>query len=128
MNKYTLMIKSTNIGLLIFFGCCLLEWPPNNSYFVFEMIFELFFKKKDVSTFIFHPVILAGIFGAGCLVYNTVTGYKKWVQIVGVLLLGILVLLFLLSGIFSKNIKMITSTLPFIVLGIYSLRYKKTQI
>lgn len=122
------MIKWFNIGLIVSFGLCLLEWPTNNSFFVFEMIFELFFKKKDVSTFIFHPVILAGIFGAGCLVYNTVAGYKKWVQIVGVLLLGILVLLFLLSGIFSKNIKMIASTLPFIVLSIYSLRYKKTQI
>lgn len=122
------MIKSTNIVLLIFFCCCLLEWPPNNSYFVFEMIFELFFKKKDVLTFIFHPVFLTGMFGIGCLMYNTFSRYKKWVQTLGVLLLGLLVLLFLLSGIFSKNIKMIGSTIPFIVLSIYSLRHKKTQI
>jgi choline-glycine betaine transporter len=42
---------------------------------------------------------------------------KQWIELSGSILLSALVALFLLSGLFSKNSKMILSTLPFILIS-----------
>jgi uncharacterized membrane protein len=114
------MKKLTAIGLLVSFLGCILEWPPNNSYFVFQLEYQLFFVKKDVLKSVVHPVILAGIFGHISLLYLAFSKKpKQWIAFTGPVLLGVLVVLFLLSGVLSKNIKMIASTLPFMLISGY---------
>lgn len=114
------MKKITTIGILLSFLICLLEWPPNNSYFVFQLEYQLFFENKNLLQSITHPVILAGVFGHFSLLYAAFTKNPKlWVELTGAILLGLLVVLFLLSGIFSKNVKMILSDLPFILMSSY---------
>lgn len=78
------------------------------------------FENKNLLQSITHPVILAGVFGHFSLLYAAFTKNPKlWVELTGAILLGLLVVLFLLSGIFSKNVKMILSDLPFILMSSY---------
>lgn len=112
------MTKLTAIGILVSFLGCLLEWPPNNSYFVFQLEYELFFTTKGIVNSLVHPVLLAGLFGHFSILYTIISKRpKQWITLTGSILLSVLVFLFLLSGLFSKNSTMIVSTLPFILIS-----------
>lgn len=112
------MTKLNAIGILVSFLGCLLEWPPNNSYFVFQLEYQLLFETKGILKSLVHPVLLAGIFGHFSMLYTIISKKpKQWIELSGSILLSALVTLFLLSGLFSKNGKMILSTLPFILIS-----------
>ncbi len=125
------MTKLTAIGILVSFLGCLLEWPPNNSYFVFQLEYQLFFKTKGIVNSLVHPVLLAGLFGHISLLYTIISKRpKQWIALTGSILLSALVFLFLLSGLFSKNSKMILSSLPFILISsnYYYHLYKRKKL
>lgn len=114
------MKRLINLALLIAFQFCYLEWPPNNSMFIYEgeaKIFSMTDKWMDNFT---HPVILLGLLAQilvllGAMILN----FNKRLNSLGVVLLGILVLLFFVVGLMSSNYKIVGSTLPYLVLEIY---------
>jgi hypothetical protein len=123
------MKKLNAIGILVSFLGCILEWPPNNSYYVFQLEYQLIFETKGIMKSLVHPVLLAGIFGHFNMLYSIISKKpKQWIELSGSILLSLLVVLFLLSGLFSKNSKMILSTLPFILIsGNYYYHLLKTK-
>ena len=122
------MNKIINVGILIAFSLCYLEWGTGNSAFIFEMEAIVFSKQTNVLDTLFHPAVLLGIAGH-VLILISVFGRKhhKTVNLIGILLLSIIVSLILLAGILSRNIKIITSTLPFIALCVVSIVYNRKR-
>ncbi|MBP6825930.1 MAG: hypothetical protein KA165_05125 [Saprospiraceae bacterium] len=121
------MLRIINIGLLIAFSLCYLEWGQGQSSFIFQVIYELFSKKSDLAGSLTHPLILAGLIGHLLLLYCI---FKKTpdkrINTIGVLILSPVVLLVLLAGALSMNLKIVASSLPFTILSVlYFLKYRK---
>jgi hypothetical protein len=125
MNKSTLQF--INIGLLLAFSICYLEWGGGNSSFVFQAEYELFSSKDKLLSSLTHPIILAGLIGQILLLYSIFSKKpKRWLNTIGILILSPVVLLAFLAGALSQNWKMIAAALPFIILAaIYFLKSRK---
>lgn len=117
-NKENLII----IGLLISSLICYLEWGKSNHNFLFEVEYELLFKKFQLNIFL-HPFIAIPLLGQ--LLFLTSLFYKKHSKkfiLIGMACISLLILLILLAGILSLNVKIISSTLPFISISILYLK------
>ena len=122
------MNRLLNLGLLIAFQFCYLEWP-NHSMFVFEAEYDIFSKTESLFNNLMHPIILLGLITQLLLLLGFVLKYfNKKINNIAVLLLSILVLFIFLIGILDWNYKIITSTTPFLILaGIYFTKLRKTK-
>ncbi len=120
------MKRLLNLGLLIAFQFCYLEWP-NHSMYVFEAEKEIFTKTENWISNFTHPIILLGLATQMILLFGALLPkINRKLNTLAVLLLGFLVLFFAIVGILSSNFKIIFSTLPFLVLAvIYFVKAKK---
>lgn len=105
-----------NLGLFLTFLICYLEWPGGNSGFLFQLEYEVFVLNANQNTFS-HPLIFIPLLGQLTLLASIFYPNRK-LTFIGLILSSVLVLLILLVGIFSLNLKIILSTTPFIVLSI----------
>lgn len=123
------MRRILNSTLLVAFQFCYLEWPPNNSLFIFQGELEIAFKTDKLINNLSHPVILSGLVAQIILLLGVLyPKLNKKVNLVGVVLLFLLVFLFFIVGIFSKNYKITCSTLPYLVLFvIYIFYFRKVK-
>lgn len=123
------MSRFINIALIFAFMLCYTEWGKGYSAFIFQLEYELFFKTANLKDGLSHPLILAGLAGQLSLLYTSFTnGRPVWLNMAGILFLSMIVLLFLLVGILSANVKIILSTLPFISLAVvYFYRRRKQK-
>lgn len=122
------MKQVINLALLIAFLICYLEWPPNNSMFVYMAEYEIFNNKKNWVSNFTHPLILVGFIAQLLLLYSIInknTSHK--LNSIGILLLTPLVLLFFVVGILSFNIKITLSTLPYLILVVFYFYWHKKQ-
>lgn len=123
------MRRFLNFLLLITFQFCYLEWPPNNSSFIYQGELEIIQKTDNLLTNLLHPVILAGLIAQIILLIGSF--YPKLnnkVNALGVFLLFLLVVLFFIVGIFSRNYKITISTLPYLIVTfIYIVNYRKQK-
>ena len=120
------MIKSKiiNLGLFLSFLICYLEWAGGNSGFIFQLEYSVFALNANQNTFT-HPLILIPLIGQLLLLISVFYPNKK-LTLLGIILLSVLVLIILLVGILSLNIKIIASSLPFIAIATFFLvNYKK---
>ncbi|HLO73348.1 MAG TPA: hypothetical protein VK164_05375 [Flavobacterium sp.] len=118
-----------NIGLLIAFQFCYLEWP-NNSVFIFQAEYEIFTKTESLLSNLTHPIILLGLITQIILLLGAIlNNFSKKINNIAVLLLSILVLFFFFVGILGWNYKIIASTTPFLIFaGIYLVSlFKRNQ-
>jgi len=116
------MNRIYSIALLLGFLMCHFQWG-NNSMFLLQIQHELIFANKNAS--LLHPLIIGPAVGELILLYTLVKPKKKLI-LSGLILIGILVLLVLLAGILGGKMKMIVSTLPFLLTSISFIRnYKK---
>ena len=122
------MNRLLNLGLLIAFQFCYLEWP-NHSMFVFEAEYDIFSKTESLFNNLMHPIILLGLITQLLLLLGFVLKYfNKKINNIAVLLLSILVLFIFLIGILDWNYKIIISTSPFLILaGIYFTKLRKIK-
>lgn len=122
------MKQILNLALLIAFSICYLEWPPNNSMFIFMAEYEIFANEKNWVSNFTHPIIIVGFLAQLILLYcvfNKNASHK--LNSIGVLLLTPLVLLFFVVGLLSVNSKIALSSLPYLALTfIYFYWHKKT--
>lgn len=113
------MNRLINIGLLLAFGICYMEWGLDKSTFVFQAEYEILTKKEGFWQNMTHPIILAGLIGQLLLVWcafqKTPNKKLNWL---GIIILSPVVLLLLIAGLLSLRVGMILSTLPFVVLTV----------
>ncbi|MBK8051974.1 MAG: hypothetical protein IPK35_01505 [Saprospiraceae bacterium] len=104
-----------------------LEWGMGNHTFLiaieWEVLSKLFTDPKSVA----HPFIFIPLFGQLLLLITLFqkTPRKKWIY-AGMACIGLLLVFMLVVGILGKNLKIIASTIPFILTCIYVIRYFKT--
>ncbi|MBK9983713.1 MAG: hypothetical protein IPP15_22910 [Saprospiraceae bacterium] len=110
------MLRLINTGLLLSFLVCYLEWGHDNSSFVFQVEYLVFFQKDHSANTFTHPLIIIPFLGQ-LLILFTIFQKKPGRRLtwIGLILLGILVLVILLVGLLSLNYKIILSTVPFIL-------------
>lgn len=116
-------LKLLNIGLILSSLLGYLEWGGGNSMFLFqgeaEVIGKLFTDPRSV----IHPFTLMPLAGQLALL---VTLFQKdpsrWLTLVGTAFLGLLLVFIFLIGLLGLNPKIAGSTVPFIALGIYTIR------
>ncbi len=129
MKSIKILRSQLNVLLFLSFQICYLEWPPHNSMFVFQAIFEIFSKTENLVDNFTHPIILLGLFTQLLLLLGALNPkMNKKLNAIGILLLGLLVLLFLLISILSLNLKMLLATLPYLSITIYFFwNYKRLE-
>ncbi len=122
------ILRLVNLGILLAFSICYLEWGGGNSSFIFQAEYELFKKTDDLLGSLTHPLILAGLIGQILLLYSIFSKKpNRRLNTIGVLVLSPVVLLALLAGVLSLNWKMITAALPFVILTvIYFVKFRRT--
>lgn len=101
--------------VFVSFLFCYLEWPPDNSMFVFNAVYLILFQKGDLQTNLLHPAILLPLLGELILLYQAFqkAPSKRW-AFIGMSLPGLLVLLLLFIGVAGLNIRIFAGTLPFL--------------
>ena len=125
-------IRLINLGLLLAFSICYMEWGGGNSAFVFQAEYELFRTADKLLSSLTHPLILAGLIGQVLLLYSVFSKKpNRWLNTIGVLILSPVVLLVLLAGALSLNWKVIAAALPFVILSVIyfgsrPIRFSKT--
>ncbi|MBN8642712.1 MAG: hypothetical protein J0L86_12940 [Flavobacteriales bacterium] len=123
------MKRFINLGLLITFLFCYLEWPPNNSTFIFQGEYEIFTNTKNWVSNFTHPLILLGLIAQLILIYGVI---NRRINIklnhLGVIILTPIVLLFFVVGLLSFNFKIMGSTLPFLALVVYYIVLTRRKI
>lgn len=120
------MKRLINLALLLAFQFCYLQWPPNNSMFIFQGEYEIFSKTNHLIDNLTHPIIISGIIAQLFLLLGAIfRNFNQKLNTLGVILLAVLALLFLLVGILSMNFKIITSTFPY--LGLAFMYFVKTK-
>jgi hypothetical protein len=117
MKKYALF------SVFVSFLFCYLEWGKDQSSFVYEVVYIVLFKQGDMQNSFTHPLILLPFIGEIILLLLLFqkNPSRRW-AFIGMLLPGILVLFLLFIGIMSQNIKIIGSTLPFLLSAIWVFR------
>jgi hypothetical protein len=122
-------MKQKIINLLLILSSLLgyLEWGGNNHLFLMQAEGELLRKMFSDPTSVIHPFTLMPF--AGQIILAITLLQKAASKVLTFIGIGCIILLFLLMlfiGISTKNLKIFSSTIPFIFLSVLTiLRYKK---
>jgi hypothetical protein len=121
-------LRLINIGLILAFLSGYMEWGQGNSAFVFDAARAIFTEADNLIGSLTHPLIISGLAGLIILIYCAIRpDASRRLNTIGILILSPVVLLILLSGGLSGNLKSVASTLPFLGLAAayYIVRYKR---
>ena len=94
---------------------CYLEWGGGQSSFLYEIEWQLLsFQSRDGSS-LTHPLVLLPVAGQLVLLVNLFRPKpSRKAGIVGILLIAPLLLMILLSGALSLNMRILLSVVPFL--------------
>ena len=115
-----------NLCLLLSSLAGYLEWSGNQHGFLFQLEYELIAKTNHNPGALLHPFVLLPLFGQLlilCSLFQKKPG--RVLTLIGLACLGLLMLMILLVGILTLNSKIVASALPFIITGIFVLRYNR---
>jgi hypothetical protein len=123
-------MKSKILNFLLIITSLLgyLEWSGNNHSFLFQAEGEILSKLfvKPVSSF--HPFTLLPMFGQVILILTLFQKKpNKLLTYLGIGGLGILLGFMFVIGIMSFNLKIIFSTVPFILVAVITIRHYRNQ-
>lgn len=117
------MQRLINLGLLISSLFVYLEWP-NQSAFLLQIEYGLFFNSNSTVESFAHPLILLPLLGQLLLL---VALFKKpqnfRLTFIGMGLLNLLILFILFVGLVAWNLKIIFSAVPFVLISILAIVY-----
>lgn len=119
MQKQKRTEKLLKLALFVSFLFCYLEWSGGNSGFIFQMEYSIL-AENSLTESITHPFVFIPLAGQLVLLVLlfTRTSFRK-LTIAALLMLCVLVVMFLLVGFLSGNLKIIAFSLPFIALTLY---------
>ena len=122
--------KLLNLGLIVTSLIGYLEWGKDNHRFLFQLEMEVLSKLFKDPLSVIHPFTLLPLIGQ-ILLFITIFQKKpsKLFTYLGMGGIGILLVLMFAIGIMSKNLKILASTIPFLVMGVMViLHYRKTKM
>lgn len=106
-----------SFALIISFLCVYLEWSGGHSTFLFQAIGDVF-KPAQLHDNLMHPLILLPLSGMVLFVAAMFSAKRsRLFTNIGIAACGILVLIVLLIGVMSGNVKTIVFSLPFVLIG-----------
>lgn len=113
--------------LLLSSGIGYMEWGGGKmKQLIFQVETEVLSKMLDDPMSVLHPFTILPLIGQILLLMSIFIFDKKLI-ISGICCIGILFVLLFIIGILGTNIKMISSTLPFLGLSIYYLVIARKQ-
>ena len=116
--------KLLNILLIISSLVGYLEWGGGNHTFLFEAESEIFTKLFADPGSVAHPLIVLPLIGQVILLvtlFQRVPG--KMLTYMGIGCLAILFLLMFAIGLMSLNYKILLSTIPFLLVAVFTIRH-----
>lgn len=116
------MLRLINLALLLTFSICYLEWPGHADYMLQLQI--AVFTSNDLVAAFTHPAIITPLIGEILILISFVKPNKK-LTLIGMIMLGLIVLLFLAIGIMGVNFKIILFTIPYLLLSTSFLLLRK---
>ncbi len=123
--------KLLNLGLILTSLIGYLEWGGDNQSFLFQTEYELLSKVITDPQSIAHPFIVLPLLGQLLLVITLFQkNPNKILTYIGLGGLAVLLFFMFLIGLMSFNIKILLSTIPFLVLCVLTIRHhrkKKSQ-
>lgn len=125
MNRLKLFI----IGFLLSSLFGYIEWGNNQSMFIFQMEFDLFFGSKGSINSFTHPLIAIPLIGQLILLFQLFYKHPKktWISI-GASCIALLFLLFFAIGLLTINFKILGSSLPYVLIFIlFILKIKRVN-
>lgn len=122
------MRKILNIALILTPLLGYLHWGADMHTFLFQLEYDLIFGNKGSSDTYLHPFIAFPAMGQFILLVSLFQKTPgRILTYVGLSCLSLLMLFILLVGCLAMDIKIIASTLPFIVTAIITLRYNRKR-
>ncbi len=127
------MKRFINICLFMAFLMGYLEWGKNRHAFIFQIETEILIKGFTDFKSIFHPLILIP-FAGQLMILVTIFQKKisRVVSLAGLACLSTFMILLFIIGLLTLNFKVTGSTIPFMIAGIFVLKYhwkkKKLQM
>lgn len=119
-------IKLLNIGLIVTSLLGYLEWGGGNSAFFFQVEWKIFTKIFTDPNSVLHPFTIIPL--AGQILF-LIALFKTKIQFtiiqIGIVCLSTLFLFLTATGILSSNMKVVISTMPFLLLGLYTMLFIK---
>ncbi|MDF1698589.1 MAG: hypothetical protein P1U56_22245 [Saprospiraceae bacterium] len=114
--------KALSIVLVIFSLLGYLEWGEDNTMFLFQAEVDIFKKVFTDFGSIAHPFVLLPLLGQILLIYTAFQNPpKKLLVYLGIGCITLLLGLMLFIGIISSNLKILLSTLPFLLTSIVTI-------
>jgi hypothetical protein len=111
--SYAAMQRLAIFCLFASFLFCYLEWP-NHSAFVCKIAYLILFEQSDKVSSFAHPLVLLPFLGQLLVMINLfLPKPKKWMVITGMAMMGLLVFMLVLAGVFGGSWKMVLATVPF---------------
>ncbi len=105
-----------------------LEWSGDSHSFLVEAEWELFSKVFTSPQSVIHPFILLPFMGQILLVITLFQRKpSKTLTYIGIGCLGLLLVCMFLIGIISLKYKIVCSTIPFLVLSVYTIKHHSTK-
>jgi len=106
-----------------------LEWGKNNHAFIFTMEADVFLNAVHHPVTLLHPFILIPLLGQIIILYACIQKTpNKILNIIGVAGLSVLIFGLFFIGVIALNVKVICSTIPFVITSIFAVRYILKQV
>ena len=120
--------KLLNLLLIITSLFGYFEWGQNNSSFLFQAEYDIILTLLTNIKSVIHPFILIPLFGQIVLIFAMIQKRpNRILTYTGIVCLGLLLGLMFFIGIFSFNLKILGSTLPFFLTVIMVIRNFRRQ-
>jgi hypothetical protein len=121
-------IKILNILLVVTSLFGYLEWGKNNNAFLYEVEYDVLNKLFTNPQSVVHPFTVIPLFGQLLLLITLISNKpNKYLTYGGMLCLGILLVFIAIIGAISLNIKILISTIPFLMVSGYSFHVLRNE-
>ena len=121
-------IKILNILLVVTSLFGYLEWGKNNNAFLYEVEYDVLNKLFTNPQSVVHPFTVIPLFGQLLLLITLISNKpNKYLTYGCMLCLGILLVFIAIIGAISLNIKILISTIPFLMVSGYSFHVLRNE-
>jgi hypothetical protein len=120
------MTKTKILNLLLIISSLLgyLEWNGSNHIFLFQVEAEIFSKLFASPVSALHPFIILPLLGQISLFATLFQKTpSKALYYIGISGIGLLIGLMFIIGLMSTNIKILCSTLPFVIVCCFAIKH-----
>lgn len=122
--KHNRIKRILNAVLFISFLIGYLEWGKGNRMFIFQAEAEVLKKAVTEPASVLHPLIILPFIGQGLILFTVFQkNPSRLFSLTGLGCLGLLMSLLFFIGIISQNIRILLSSIPFVVTALLLLRF-----